>query len=300
MKCPKCGARFVLDAEALRAPSGEPSDHDASPDTSQELPKRDDPISLPVSPGDLRDTFDLPLMTEAAAPTEESIPSAAKPQAADALALFNEPAKPKPKRPSAVESRSKGRRCPTCGGFVPPGMSLCSKCGLDLESGTRIDLDDDLMPQVAPKKPSAPLAVMVIAILCLVGSAVLTLLSFGFWLSGKDGWQYFIPVWLFGVFASVHLLRGHSAKFLIMALTLAAVCDVFGLIAVPVFEANAEARIVERRPTDPGDEDVAIEPAWKRLDTQRMGLGIGLLLVYAGVCFYLISPNVRRHYSSSR
>src|SRR2546429_591121 len=64
----------------------------------------------------------------------------------DALALFQDSPKAAPRRLGAAEARAQARRCPTCGGVVPAGMSLCQTCGLDLETKTRVSLDDDLAP----------------------------------------------------------------------------------------------------------------------------------------------------------
>jgi len=291
LKCPKCSAKFQIDSDPTRYPTTERSDHDASPDSSMELPPRGHgDTSLPTSAGNLRDTFDLPMLTEAASPAAPG----AKTHATDALALFDE-RKPAPRRPSAAEARSKARRCPTCGSVVPAGMSICGKCGLDLESGTRIQLDDDLMPEAPKRDYGPPLPVTVIALVSLLGSLILGVYSAYHWYHGVAGCQYFILLCGFGAYAAVHLLRGHSAKLLIVALTLGVMINFVALIALPIFKANEQTTIKEVRPNpdDPDGYNMAIEPITERLDQQQLSLGIAIVLLYSGVCVYLVSPSVR-------
>lgn len=299
LKCPKCGTKFQIDQDTTKYPSTEMSTLDASPASSHEIPRGHGDLSLPTASGDLRETFDLPLMSEAAPAGDLVVPGAdaAPAQAGDALALFQEK-KSAPRRVNAAEARSSARRCPTCGGNVPAGMSLCSTCGLDLETGSRIDLEDDLMPD-APARPSGPpLPVSVIAIVSLLGSLILALYSLIQWTNKQEGWQYFIPICLFGAFAAVNLLRGRSAKLLIVALTLGVMVDVVGFIAMPIFQAYQDQVIVEQKPSsdDPDAADVAIRPITEGLSYNRISLGIAGLFAYAIVAVYLSSPSVRRHY----
>ncbi|SIN80397.1 hypothetical protein SAMN05444166_0962 [Singulisphaera sp. GP187] len=297
LKCPKCGTKFVVGPDSSQYPATERSDVDARAASSSVLESGGHgDFSLPTSSGDLRDTFDLPSMTEAASGPA----SAAKPAdtAADALMLFDE-RKTAPRRKLAAEARSTARRCPTCGGVVPIGMSICSSCGLDLESGARVQLDDDLLPSAPLRASGPPLPVTIIALVSLLGSLILALYSTVQWLKGVDGCQYFIPICLFGCFAAVHLLRGRTAKLLMVALALGAMIDVAALIAMPVFEANQATRSVEIKPNadDPDAANVAIEPITDHLDSQKLGLGIAILLVYAAVSAYLASPSVKNHYA---
>ncbi len=67
-----------------------------------------------------------------------SFPSKGKgPAPADALALFQDEPKQN-RKPKGAEARAKARRCPSCGGVVGIGMSLCNTCGLDLDTGKRV------------------------------------------------------------------------------------------------------------------------------------------------------------------
>jgi hypothetical protein len=181
-------------------------------------------------------------------------------------------------------------------------MSICGRCGLDLETGTRIVLDDDLMPEAPPRPPGPPIMVTVIALVSLIGSLILAIYSSVQWSNGLDGWQYFIPVCLFGAFAAIHLLRGHSAKLLLVAMTLGVMVDVVAFIAMPVIAADSGNADVKPRPpdNDPDSPDTFIAPVTDRLDVQRIELGIVILLLYAGVAAYLVSPAVRRHYANAR
>ncbi|WP_406699772.1 hypothetical protein V5E97_13045 [Singulisphaera sp. Ch08] len=295
LKCPKCGTKFQVGPDSSQYPATERSDVDASAASSLLQSGGHGDFSLPTSSGDLRETFDLPLMTEAAATPAR----AAKPEtAADALLLFDE-RNSVPKRKLAAEARSKARRCPTCGGVVPVGMSICSSCGLDLESGARVQLDDDLLPSAPMRSTGPPLPVTIIALVSLLGSLILALYSTVQWFKGVEGCQYFIPVCLFGCFAAVHLLRGRTAKLLMVALALGAMIDVAALIAMPVFEANQATRTIENKHNtdDPDAANVAIEPITDHLDSQKLGLGIAILLVYAAVSAYLASPSVKNHYA---
>lgn len=305
LKCPKCANKFVVSPDSSQYPTTEKSDLDARAASSSLLQTGGDlgDLPLPTASGDLRETFDLPLLTGADAgpgPRSGSAASAAKPAdtAADALLLFEE-RKPAPRRKPAAEARASARRCPTCGGVVPVGMSICSSCGLDLESGTRVQLDDDLLPSAPMRASGPPLPVTIIALVSLLGSVILALYATVLWFKGVDGSQYFIPVCLFGCFAAVHLLRGRTAKLLMVALALGAMIDVAALIAMPVFEANQATRTVAVKPNaeDPDAASVAIEPITEHLDSQKLGLGIAILLAYAGVSAYLASPAVRNHYA---
>jgi hypothetical protein len=253
--------------------------------------RRGQDITLPTAPGDLRETFDLPLMTEAA-----SSPPRAGRQSSDAAALFKDDDLPvSPRRPKAAEARSKARRCPTCGGYVPAGMSLCSTCGLDLETGTRFDPNEDFAPPPPPRNEGPPLGVMLIGGLCLVSSVVLSLLSIVFAAQGMSGSVFFIPISLFGVFASIQFLRGKTAKLLLLALTLGALVNVFAMIVMPIVYANMEVRVQQNVHSDADADGDAFQPITERFDVNKLAVGIVLLIAYALVSIYVMSPGVTRH-----
>src|SRR5438309_2001771 len=87
LKCPKCGNKFAIGPDTSEYPITERSDHDASAASSITLPQGGHgDLSLPTASGDLRDTFELPLLGEA-----DAAPGQAKSvQAADVLALFEQ------------------------------------------------------------------------------------------------------------------------------------------------------------------------------------------------------------------
>jgi hypothetical protein len=216
---------------------------------------------------------------------------------ADALALFDEGPK-KPRRVTQAEARSQARRCPTCGGVVPAGMSLCSRCGLDLETGVQVSFEDDLAPAPEPQAPALPLPVSIIGGISLLGSLVLTVLSIVLWLQGFAGYQYFVPICLFGSYASLQLLRRKSVRLLLIALSFGVAIDLVALIAMPIHRAHMEATALERPvgAEEPEGAELVLPSVVDKLDTQSLTTGIALMLVYAGVAFYLMTPRVQRHF----
>ena len=133
-------------------------------------------------------------------PFEESVAAARKKPAtavaaghhqgeADALSLFNDrPAAPR--RKSAGDARATARRCPTCGGVVPPGMSLCQTCGLDLESGMRVSLVNDLTPPPPPRPQGIPAPIAIVGFLCLGISVLCTGMVLLKWLDNAPGTSF--------------------------------------------------------------------------------------------------------------
>jgi hypothetical protein len=178
------------------------------------------------------------------------------------------------------------------------GMSLCNTCGLDLDTGTRVDLEDDLAPTAPLRGPSMPIPMVVVGGLCLAGSVALAIVACVSWFGGQAGVQYFIPVAAFGGFAAVEFLRGKSVKLLLAALTLGAAIDLVGLIGLPIYNANSEATVVQT--TDAIDDPEGIGERLlsinERLDTNKISLGITLLFLYAVVSIYLLSPQVNRYF----
>jgi hypothetical protein len=290
LKCPKCGAKFKATPDDGRSPSSTFLLQSFEP-TPAQTKITQPPVqgAHPTASGVNRETFDLPLLNEVAAGSKSPSSSA---HAGDAQALFREDRESAPRRPNAAEARSKARRCPTCGGVVPAGMSVCSTCGFDLETGTRVELDDDLMPEAPPRPSIPPLDVSVMGGACLLASLILALAA----VIRGSGWEYFFPVCAFAVFGSVQFLRGRTARFLLTALTIGAVIDIVALVAMPIVEANMEPTIIQRTVVDqPEAADLAIGSVADRLDTHRLRWGLTLLLFYPGAAIYLVSPAARRH-----
>jgi hypothetical protein len=305
LKCPHCGTRFGAGAGDARSaessfllqPAEEPP-APAGPDDRDDLSVE----ALPTVSGEVREVSGTPLRNETSAPAKAARAPVAKSASpgrpvADALALFDDGPR-KPRRPSPAEARSTARRCPTCGGVVPVGMSVCSTCGLDLETGTRVVLEEDLAPTAVPRAPSLPLAVSIIGGVSFVGSLVFTVVSIALWLKGFQGYLWFVPICLFAIFAAVQLLRQKSVKLLLMALSFGLAIDIVALIAMPIYRANAAAMAVEH-PLGaelPEGTEMVIPSVVDLLDTQSLIIGIGLILVYAGVAIYLLTPQVQRHF----
>jgi len=252
--------------------------------------------------GDLRETFDLPLTGGRAA---EQGQAASSPDVADAAALFADPG-PSRRPVTAAEARSKARRCIHCGGVVPQGMSICVTCGTDQETGLRVGLADDLAPAPPLPPQGPPIHVATIGGLCIAASLLLLALA----VRGSvrtnsalenSGWLCLAVVAFFGIYASVQFIRGKSARLLIAALSVGVMVDVMTLIAMPLVEANfqdADKIISVIRPEDADDTNMRIKPVEDRIDTRRISLGIALILVYAVLSLYLISPPVKKYIQS--
>jgi ribosomal protein S27AE len=254
---------------------------------------------MPTSAGDLRETFDLPMMT-GSSPSGSGVAgrgSSGSRQSADALALFEgQPVR----RKTAAEARAETRRCPTCGGVVAAGTSLCQTCGLDLETGTHIGFGDDLLPSTPTAVKTTPIPITIVGGACLAASVALTAFVLVKWAAGLPYAMYLLLLPLFGVYAAVRFLQGKSVRLLRAAVTVGALAAVVMLIAMPIYDANAEVPTVKvaKPGASPDDDEVeeTIRPISERLDTQRLSTGIALLVIYFGVIFYLLTPQVNRHF----
>jgi len=262
-------------------------------------PASGEELSTRLPEGDLRETFDLPLTGGGNA---EQRQASARPGEADAAALFADPG-PSRRRTTAAEARSRARRCVHCGGGVPQGMSICPTCGTDQETGLRVGLEDDLAPPPRPPLQGPPIHVATIGGLCIAASLVLLALAARGSIRGdsaleNSGWLCLALVAFFGIYASVQFIRGKSARLLIAALSVGVMVDVMTLIALPLVEANfqdADKIISIIRPEDADETNMRIKPLEDRIDTRRISLGITLILVYALLSLYLISPPVKKY-----
>ncbi len=256
-----------------------------------------DDLPAPLAEGDLRETFDLPLIGGREAETGEAVSRAH----ADAAALFGDTG-PARRRVSAAEARARARRCIHCSGFVPQGMSICSTCGTDQETGLRVGLADDLAPPPPPPPEGPPFHAALIGTLALAASVIMAVVGFiqSFRVETtleNAGWLALAIICGLGIYASIQFLRAKSAKLLILALTFGAGLDVIALIGVPIILPNFDDQDVivhEVRPDDPDSSDVSITPIEDRLNLGRIALGIALILVYAMFSLYLISPPVKK------
>ncbi len=308
LKCPKCGHRFGISQKEASSESTLPGDADADLLSSRDFGKR--PPShdnLPVRAGDqdLRDLFDLPMGT--AASIERSAAETKKPAVGDAEALFQEPTVRR-KKATGAEARAQARRCVGCGGFVPKGMSICTVCGVDQDTGMRVGLDDDLVPPPPPPPTGPPIHIAVIGFLCGLTAVLLLILSLiqsvrtqaG---TTQYGWLCLALVSAFGIYGAVQFFIGRSVKFLMLALTLGIFVDAMALIALPIYEATfADQEVVvanvpkKDTPDSLDDEDLQIKPIADRLDLQRIEGGLIVILLYALLSIYLMSPPVKRYF----
>ncbi len=308
VKCPRCGHRFSLSQKDESSASTVPGDADADLLSSREFGRRPPSTNdLPVPAGDkdLRDLFELPMGT--AASIEKSAAEGKKPKMSDAEALFQETTVRRRKQTGA-EARAQARRCTSCGGFVPQGMSICTACGVDQDTGMRVGLEDDLAPP-APRTPTGPpLHIAIVGFLCGLTAVFLLILALirsvrteaG---TSQYGWLCLALVSAFGIYGTVQFFVGRSVKYLMLALTLGVFVNVMALIALPIYEASfADQQTIVTRvskkdsPDALDDEDLVIIPVAERLDLPRIEGGLVVILLYALMSIYLMSPPVKRYF----
>lgn len=309
LKCPKCAHRFVLPEADARSASTAPGLADASQTSLQEIPTNlpplPDELPTPRAERDLRETFDLSSLGSREDPglLPDLVPD--KP-IGDVSALLAPETAPK-RRKSSAEARSQARRCTSCQGFVPAGMSVCQVCGLDQETGVRVDLDEDLGPKAPPPIPGPPLHIAIIGGICGVGGIILILIALVVSLRQdsdvlKYGWLCLALVAGFGAFASYEFIRGKSAKMLMLALTLGVFVNFVLLIALPIFDAHTQdaqqvsaPQIQAAEIQDDSAEDIIIRPPVELMDFTKIKVGLAFVGLYVILSVYLMSPPVRRY-----
>ena len=297
LKCPKCATRFTAgqaDRPASSLPAMPVPRPGSSTDSLRGAPPTSD-LALPVAAADPFGTYELPIMAEE---SFGAIHSSAKPgrEVADAGDLFREDP-PAARKPTGAAARMQMRRCPACTNVVPAGTSLCSRCGLDLDTGRReslLDLIDEPPPPPPPSGP--PLDIILIGGLGMAAAVILGMLSL-LKVDNPLGKYPLIVVCAFGGFAAFQFLRGKSARPLLAALLIGAVVDVLALIVMPVVEAN-ESAVVQVEGVDP--DDVVIKPYAERVDATKIKWGVALLLAEAAMFVYLGTGGVRRHFATKR
>jgi hypothetical protein len=288
LRCPNCATRFHPNAAGAAVAPASPS-----------APARGTPPTPPPAPrpsearrGNGRPDLDgIPLL--------EPDDDAGDRYAGAAEALFRDDPE-EDRRVAAAEARMRPRICPDCTATVPRGMSLCRNCGLDLDTGRRLEPepeeDEEEVWDVAMPRyhdggmPFGVIAVGGVSLLVSVVLFVLTLVNFGQTLGGYS----LAFVCLFGAFASYQFLVGRSARPLLVALILGGLIDVVGLIALPVLAANMAVpgpAEVEAERVDP-----AIPSIRQRLDTGKITLGVVLLVLDTVALIYLSTAGVRDHF----
>jgi DNA-directed RNA polymerase subunit M/transcription elongation factor TFIIS len=303
LKCPKCGTKFHAGTPEARPRTSAPGVATAGPASSMMQstpgpgkPKSSREVDLPTSGGDLRDTFDAGMLFGEDEPKPRSRPQQA---ASDAAALFDESTAPRQKI-TGGDAKKKSRRCPSCGGVVPIGMSLCQTCGLDIDTGRREHVDEMLDEELAPVGPVAkgpPIGVALIGSVTLIVSAILAILSM-VRLPPEGGIPLAI-VCLFGLFASIQFLRGRSVKLLLIALLIGGVIDIIGLIIMPAWQAN-QVTIDPQVTVSPLDEDIEMKPLDERIDYNKLMLGLAILGVDVIAFIYLSTAGIKRHFDKHR
>ena len=313
LKCPQCDAKFTAPAAESSSNFGAGSSlflpiRDTSSSGSLELPSfggSSGDVELPSSSASLRETFDLPLLSESSSPRSKPSIKAGVPatgDVGDAMALFKDEPKSN-RKPKGAEARAQARRCSSCTSIVPAGMSLCSTCGLDLDTGQRVeplDVYDDEAP-VAYRAPAPPMGILIVGSLCAVGFLVLSMISLIQWSGGTYGAQLLLVIWMFGLYGAVQFLRRKSIRPLFVAMSLTVAVGSVYLIALPIFNANMPPEVVGTNPTpmtNPLEDPDApqIKPITDALDLNQIYVGIGSLLGYAGLGIYLNSPSLRRQF----
>ena len=306
LKCPKCGNRFTATEADLNSNSSSRVAVDTALSATREMkkpPLTADERPVPNAESNLRERFSAPMGTGAS--VERSAAGGAVSASSDAEALFQDQPVRK-KKSSAAQARAQARRCLQCGGHVPIGMSTCVNCGVDQETGMRVGQEDDLAPS-PPPPPEAPLHVSITGFLC--GLAAVILLILGLVQSirtqagvSRYGWMCLAVVSSLGIFGAVQFLKGRSAKQLMIALTLGVLVNLAFLIAVPIYQANfsdeetALVRVKDKNhPGSYDDENIEIQPISERLDGERLTLGFIVILLYALLSVYLMSPSVKRY-----
>jgi hypothetical protein len=187
-------------------------------------------------------------------------------------------------------------------------MSICVSCGVDQETGMRVGLEDDLAPPPPPAPSGPPIHVAVVGGLLGVGALILFVLSLVKSVGVAQGWENY--GWLclaavsgFSIFAAVQFIRLKTVKLLMIALTLGVVINLMALIAMPLILANFQEpdKVVSKTYTDdPDDAGVQIKPFEERLNTRSLSIGITLLVIYAILSVYLMSPAVKKPFNRAQ
>lgn len=333
LKCPKCATKFVPDLEvggtasrggASGSVTGMPEAGPASA-SSPAMRPADDDLIMPTVTRDFREAFDLPLLKD-----DDEIDRVVAPRGeASAASLLNEPSRPRAKKPVGGDARRQARRC-ECGSVVPAGMSLCTRCGLDLDTGMRIGVDDLLEETVAPPRmPGVPMGVIFVGVTTTLISVMLTLTALYFYFAprySERSWGFLLLAMVasFGVYASVRFIQGRSMRLLLSALLLGGALDLIGLVVWPIVQADLNAEPVasgEREVEAPPDHatlpptyeprpdlvaseiEIAgseIKPLTERIEWRRVYTGLIVLIVDAALVVYLTSAGVRAYFERRR
>jgi lysylphosphatidylglycerol synthetase-like protein (DUF2156 family) len=168
----------------------------------------------------------------------------------------------------------------------------------------RVGLEDDLAPPPPPAPSGPPIHVAAVGGVLGVAALILLIVSLVQSVGGEESWRNY--GWLclavisgFSIFAAVQFIRLKTVKLLMVALTLGVVIDLMVLIAMPLFmahfaEADNDVSVITAPSNDPDDAGVKIKPLEEKFDIQRFWFGVALLVAYAGLSIYLMSPAVKK------
>ena len=301
LKCPQCGTKFLAGDAGAAPRSTAPGAYNARPASSL-LPTTPSPIGpsshgdadLPVSgAGDLRETFNPDLLFgEAGKPAARAV----KPKdAADPIGLFDDaPVGPRPR--TIGDAKRQARRCPDCGSVVPQGMSLCGRCGLDLDTGRRTtDVMDEVLEDTVPGGPAVsgpPISIVLVGALTLITSALLAILAV---VKMPDiGGLAFALVGLFGVFASVQFLRGKAVRPLVSALLIGGAIALIWMVILPVVNQKPAVQ----QALDP--DEIQIQAVEDSIDWKLVTWGLVVVGIDVGLVILLNTPPIHRHFERQR
>lgn len=277
-------------ADAARSPTSRPNSR----------PQARDEVAGPAP--DLRDLLDIRLADD-----DPRIPNRFA-VVADAAALLRDDPPADRRKQALAEARREARRCPSCGSVVLSGMSLCERCGIDLDTGQRYDIDEDCLHDV-PTPPIAmsgpPATVLVIGVIALVTGLALAVLSV--FMLGGVGALLLTPVCLFGAFAGLQFLRGKALKLMIVSLMLGGGVDLVALVILPIWQADAQSipdQGADSEPAakpEPADaEGIQVKPLTERIDGTKLAVGIAIFLMDAAMLIAIATPGVHHYFERRR
>ena len=298
LRCPRCATKFAADGRVIETKfdaAGASSEHPGRssitlPISNSSSSTGDFGPALPTVPVGASGTFELPFPTATGEiPTVRALAPASF---ADPEAFFRDDPIDH-RRPLAGDARQRARRCPTCGSHIARGMSLCGTCGLDLDTGTRVEVGLQILDEPPPPtRPSAPVGIVAVGVCGIALSTLMAIFALIQYQKGGVLYLLVLAVCLFGVFGAVQMLRFKSLRPFFLALALGTVVDVIALIFVPIYVATKEAASV----TVSADNPLAMPAVEDRLDMTKMAFGVAMFVLAAGVAIYLNSPGVRRSY----
>ena len=211
---------------------------------------------------------------------------------------------PSKRRLAAAEARARARRCVHCGSGVPQGMSICPTCGTDQETGMRVGLEDDLAPPPPPRPQGPPLHIAIIGGLCGTAGIILMLAGAIKSTQGQSSARK-LCVARSGPGLRLRHLRLRSvdqgqvrqgAHARADARCRRSTCSAWSLFrsSSPCSKTRNRSS-TDVKPKDLDESGVEIKPFEERINTQRIELGVVVIVIYAVLSLYLMSPPVKKY-----